>query len=164
MQLPPYQNFPFLFTDKIVLRQVIVSDAKAILDISFYDSKVATSLEEAVEMQNKINLDYLNGNSIHWAIVDKSTNAIAGTLGYYRGFENGIGELGCVLKREFYGKGFMTMAMKLVIEFGLNEIGLKNIVSVTSKDNLKAIQLLKRLNFEIIAIETNEIKFQCKKF
>ena len=164
MQLPPYQNFPFLFTDKIVLRQVIVSDAKAILDISFYDSKVATSLEEAVEIQNKINLDYLNGNSIHWAIVDKSTNAIAGTLGYYRGFENGTGELGCVLKREFYGKGFMTMAMKLVIEFGLNEIGLKNIVSVTSKDNLKAIQLLKRLNFEIIAIETNEIKFQCKKF
>ena len=160
MELPPYDKFPEISSDKIGLRQVIVSDVKAIMDISFYDAKAASTIEEAIEMQNRIDIDYQKGNSIHWAIVDKSTNLIAGTLGYYRGFENGIGELGCVLKREFFGKGFMTMAMKLAIEFGLNEIGLKNIIAVTFRDNIKAIQLLERLNFEVVNNNENELKFQ----
>lgn len=160
MQLPPFEKFPKISSDQIVLRQVIISDAKAIMDISFYDAKPATTVEEAIEMQNRIDLDYQEGNSIHWAIVDRNTNLIAGTLGYYRGFENGVGELGCVLKPEFYGNGFMTMALKLAIEFGLNEIELKNIIAVTSQDNIKAIKLLERLNFKTVADDGGEIKFQ----
>ena len=70
-----------------------------------------------------------------------------GTIGYYRGFENGAGELGCVLKPKFQGKGLMTEAMNLAIDFGINEMELKNIGAITSKDNQPAIQLLQRLNF-----------------
>lgn len=162
MQLPPYKNFPEINSDEIVLRQVYTSDAKVIVDISFYNAKAASTVEEAIEMQNRINLDYQNGNSIHWAIVDKRTNQIAGTLGYYRGFENGTGELGCVLKPEFFGKGFMTIAMKLAIEFGLNEIGLKNIIAITTTDNKKAMQLFIRLGFYEVSTNGNEIKFQLK--
>ena len=162
MHLPPYNKFPEISSSKIVLRQVFVSDAKDILDISFYDSNVATTMEEAIEIQNRIDLDYQNGSSIHWAIVDKNTNLIAGTLGYYRGFENEIGELGCVLKPEFFGKGFMTLAMKLAIEFGRNKIGLKKVIAVTTQDNFKAIELFDRLNFEIVTVNGNEINFQYK--
>lgn len=162
MQLPPYQTFPEISSDKIVLRQVLVSDAASVMAISFYDAKAAMTIEEAVAMQNRIDLDYGNGNSIHWAIVDKNTNSIAGTLGYYRGFENGVGELGCVLKPEFYGKGLMTQAMKLAIDFGLNQMGLKKITAETSTDNQKAIQLLERLNFEKVGIEGEEVNFEYK--
>ena len=70
-----------------------------------------------------------------------------GTVGYYRGFKNGTGELGCVLKPEFQGKGLMTEAMKLAIEFGINEMKLRKIGATTSRENKPAIQLLKRLSF-----------------
>ncbi|REG99469.1 hypothetical protein [Flavobacterium aquicola] len=55
-------------------------------------------------MQNKISLDYQNGNSINWEIANKLTNKIMGTLGYYCGFDKRIGELGCVLNQNFKDK------------------------------------------------------------
>ena len=70
-----------------------------------------------------------------------------GTVGYYRGFQNGASELGCVLKPKFQGKGLMTEAMNLAIDFGIKDMELKNIGAITSKDNQPEIQLLERLNF-----------------
>jgi ribosomal-protein-alanine N-acetyltransferase len=85
--------------------------------------------------------------------VENSTGKIAGTCGYYRGFENATGELGCVLLPQFRGQGFMTMAMQLAIDFGLNNMGLQRIWAITTKQNSQAISLLERLQF----IKTTEI-------
>lgn len=147
MKLPPYSTFPDISGDNILLRQIHTSDIKDIIEISFYDSKQATTIEEAIEMQNKIDQNYLNGNSIHWGIADITTNNIIGTCGYYRGFENGTGELGCVLLPQFRGQGFMTNAMKLAISFGLNNIGINRIIAITTEQNHKAIKLIEGLGF-----------------
>lgn len=61
-------------SDKILLRQVQTSDIIDLIEISFYDSIQATTLQQATEMQAKINKDYFEGNSIHWGIADKLTN------------------------------------------------------------------------------------------
>lgn len=157
----PLLKFPILTSDTIVLREIEPSDIQSIMAISFYDAKVANTIEEATKMQDRIVADYNNGETIHWGIADKTNNEIVGTLGYYRGFKNEIGELGCVLKPEFYGKGFMSKAMKLAIDFGKTDLKLKKIVTITSTDNEKAIQLLKRLNFSMIKkLEYNELEFE----
>lgn len=124
-----------------------MDDINDLIEISFYDAKPALTHKDATEMQDKIIQDYQNGDSIHWAIADKTTNKIVGTVGYYRGFENRTGELGCVLKTEFRGLGYMSKAMKLAIEFGFNEIRLTKIRAITSKDNKNALKLLDRLHF-----------------
>lgn len=105
MRLPPYDKFPCISDDKILLRQIQFSDINDIVEISFYDSIQATALTEAIEMHAKINMDYSNGNSIHWGIADKLTNKIIGTCGYYRGLDKGEGELGCVLLPQYRGQG-----------------------------------------------------------
>lgn len=161
MKLPPYDIFPEINSDTIVLRQVQNEDIKGLVEISFYDSRPALNVEDAIEMQDRINLDYQNGSSIHWGIADKCTNEIIGTLGYYRGFDNGVGELGCVLKPKFRGQGYMTIALKLATEFGLNEIGLTKIIAITSKQNANAIKLLGRLNFiKIAELQEDEVEYQ----
>lgn len=161
MKLPPYDKFPEIISATIVLRQVQSEDIKDLVEISFYDSRPALSVEDAVEMQNKITLDYQNGSSIHWCIADKQTNEIIGTLGYYRGLDKGIGELGCVLKAEFRGRGFMTTAMKLATRFGIKDIGLTKIIAITNKQNDKAIKLLERLNFiKKPGLQEDEIEYQ----
>ncbi len=161
MNLPPYRIFPNISDDKVLLRQIKITDIKDLVEISYYDSVRAKTVQQATEMQAKINKDYFDGNSIHWGIIDIVTNKIVGTCGYYRGFDKGEGELGCVLLPQYRGKGFMTSAMLLAIEFGLNKIGLKRIWAITNQKNKQAIKLLERLNFKKIAdLEDNEIEYQ----
>ena len=164
MSVPPYDKFPSISDDKIMLRQIQFSDINDLIEISFYDAIQATTLKQATEMQTKINEDYTNGNSIHWGIADKLTNRIVGTCGYYRGLDKGEGELGCVLLPQLRGQGYMTSAMLLAIEFGLNRIGLKRIWAITTKQNVKAIKLIEKLNFIKIAdLDNNEVEYELRQ-
>lgn len=163
MKLPPYSIFPTLSGDKISLRQIVADDMDDLIEISFYDAIKATNSEQAAEMQTKINLDYTNGNSIHWGIADNLTNKIIGTCGYYRGLDKGAGELGCILLPKYRGQGFMTSAMQLAIEFGKNMLELNRIWAITAKENEKAIKLLEQLNFTKIAdLDNDEIEYELR--
>jgi len=161
MNLPPYDTFPNLSGDNILLREILHDEIKDIVEISRYDAIPAKNVAEAVEMQEKINQNYKDGQCIHWGIADKTTNAIVGTCGYYRGLVEGEGELGCILLPQFKGQGFMTAAIQLAINFGLNEIGLKRVFAITTHQNGKAIKLLERLGFVKIADkEEGEIEYE----
>lgn len=163
MKLPPYENFPSISNNKISLRQIQFSDINEIIEISFYDATQATTPKQATEMQIKINEDYTDGKSIHWGIEDKLTNKIVGTCGYYRGLDKGEGELGCVLLPQYRGQGYMTWAMLLAIEFGLNDIGLRRIWAVTTKQNEKAIKLIEKLNFiKIAELDDNQVEYELR--
>ena len=163
MKLPPYDIFPNVTADNILLRQITTADIKDLVEISFYDAVQATTVQQATEMQDKINKDYFDGNSIHWGIADKSTNKIVGTCGYYRGLDRGAGELGCVLLPQYRGQGYMTAAMLSAIEFGLNNIGLNRIWAITTKENMNAVKLLERLNFLKVAdLQDNEVEYELK--
>ncbi|MBK8552203.1 MAG: GNAT family N-acetyltransferase [Ignavibacteria bacterium] len=148
MNLPPYDVFPVLTSDNILLREILTADINDIFEISYYDSKQASGAEEALVMLSKIDRNYRDGNSIHWGIADKESNVIMGTCGYYRGFKNKAGELGCVLRSQFRGKGIMTSAMRSAIAFGFNEMLLERVFAITGKDNFKAIKLMERLEFK----------------
>jgi [ribosomal protein S5]-alanine N-acetyltransferase len=161
MNTPPYHDFPNLNNEKVSLRQILDSDVSQLIEISFYDSIQASSLAEAVSMNMKINDDYLNGNSIHWGIIDNHSQQIVGTCGYYRGFENAEGELGCVLLPQFSGRGFMTSAMRLAMDFGIEYMGLIRIKAVTGVQNMSAIRLLERLNFRKVSVtDDTEIEYE----
>ena len=156
---PPYKNFPMLISNQIVLRQVINADANDIIEISYYDVIQASNPNKAIEMQKKINHDYLQGNSIHWGIVDSQSSKLVGTCGYYRGFVSNTGELGYVLKPCFEGRGYMSSALKKAIEFGINIIGLQKIIAITEKSNIKSQNVLKRLNFLPASQQDNYITY-----
>lgn len=164
MQLPPYAYFPTLNGEHVSLRQITPDDIPHIVEISCYDAIRAHSVEQAISMQEKIDLDYNTGNSIHWGIVSNETNQIVGTCGFYRDFKNGAGELGCILLSQHLGKGFMTHAMQLAIDFGLTTMGLTKIYAITTRSNHKAIALLNRLNFKQVAVlEEEQIEFEWRR-
>ncbi|MBU2903902.1 GNAT family N-acetyltransferase [Arenibacter algicola] len=164
MRLPPYDNFPTIYDEKLTLRQIQYSDLKDIIEISFYDSVQAKTMIQVTEMQNKIHQDYLYGSSIHWGIADKLTGKIIGTCGYYRGLCNGEGELGCILLPQYRGQGFMTSALSLAIEFGINNMGLKRIWASTTKQNNNAIKLLERLGFvKMVDLDFNEVEYELRQ-
>ncbi|MCT2406113.1 GNAT family N-acetyltransferase [Chryseobacterium antibioticum] len=163
MKLFQHDYFPHITGDRVSLRQIKDADLDDLIEISFYDAIQAKTVQQAAEMQSKINQDYLDGNSIHWGIVDNITDKIVGTCGYYRGLDKGEGELGCVLLSKYYGKGYMTDGMSLAIDFGLNTLGLKRIWAATGQQNVPARKLLERLNFVQIAEADDEIEYELRQ-
>lgn len=165
LQLPPYDTFPTLHSEGIILRPVRPSDREQLLPISFYEGQQARTAGEAAAMHEKISLDYANGNSIHWAIEDEAAGQLVGTCGYYRGFPGGTGEPGCILLPSFYGRGYMTRAMKAAIGFGRHRIGLQRITAITTRQNSKAIQLLERLGFtRVTGLNDHDVEYQLPPF
>ena len=144
---PPYPVYPEIDNGIIRLQEIQQEDLDALMEISFYDGKAAENLEEARVMDLKIQADYQAGDTVHWGILDLQKQKMVGTCGYYRGFPNGIGELGCVLKTEFRGQGYMTQALKLAIQFGLEQMQLSKIIAITDIQNIEARRLLNRLGF-----------------
>ncbi len=161
---PPYQYFPTLISDEIVLRQITSNDAQEIMEISYYDGIRAINPDEAVEIQKKIDQDYFQGNSIHWGIMDVQNNNLVGTCGYYRGFSNNTGELGYILMPMFEGKGYITKALKQAVDFGLKIIGLQKIIAITETGNIKSQNVLKKLNFLQEEQQDNYITYAYKKY
>lgn len=147
MHLPPYDVFPTILADRIILREIVLSDLDHILEVSFYDGKPAADTAEALVMLQRIERDYHNGDTIHWGIADKNSNIIMGTCGYYRGLRDGAGELGCVLRPAFRGQGIMKEAIQAAIDFGQQQMGLQHVFAITTRQNLKALALVERLGF-----------------
>lgn len=141
------------------MREITDADLSGLVEISYYDGKQAASVLEAREMNERIRKDYEQGNSIHWGIAD-ADDRIVGTCGYYRGFGNDSGELGCVLLPAYRGKGYMTLALQAAIGFGFREARLRSVWAVTSPENAAAIRLLKRLGFRKIEANEGGVRFE----
>lgn len=109
--------------------------------------KAAATLEEGIQMIEKNRKNYREGDSVNWVIEKLDTGELIGFIGYYRGFEHGIGEVGFILKAAFRGQGFMSPCLAIAIEFGLKQMQLKQITAFTKPDNEKSIAVLKRNGF-----------------
>lgn len=147
MTRPPFLLFPTLISPQLLLRQIMPSDLGDIVEISFYNATPAATAAEAWQMQQQIDKDYQQGNSIHWGIALPGSDTIIGTCGFYRGFDGNSGELGCVLKPAFQGYGLMSKALQLAIDFGFSHLRLARITAVTAPINERAVSLLTRLGF-----------------
>jgi [ribosomal protein S5]-alanine N-acetyltransferase len=56
-------------------------------------------------------------------------------------------QIGCQLKREYWGRGFASELTKRVLEFAIHEAGLKEVYGVFEKDNIVSRRLLAKLGF-----------------
>ena len=150
MNLPPFNTFPELHSQKILLRELKQSDIPFLLEILTYDGKVAETLEEGMEITERIHQNYLDGDTVNWVIEELETHEPIGFIGFYRGFENKIGELGFILKSAFRGLGYMSPALRLAAEFGINRMELAQVIAITRKENVKAIGVLELTDFEFL--------------
>jgi ribosomal-protein-alanine N-acetyltransferase len=131
----------------MLLRKHTPADAPHVLDITFFNRIPAKDEHDVLDMFGKIEERYQNGESIQWAIVERSTNIIVGNCGYYRGFADECGEIGYVMKENFRKQGFMSEAVQLIVEFGLREMQLKKVFAVTAAANAASQGVLRKNGF-----------------
>ena len=150
-------SFTELATVRLILRQLKASDDNEIFklrsdeDINQYlDRPKETSIEEARQFITKINNGIKENRSFYWAITFKENPQLIGTICLWNLSEDkNTVELGYELNQKFHGQGIMSEAIKKVIEFAFENIGVTTIEACTHKDNLKSISLLMKNNFSI---------------
>lgn len=144
------RSVPTLIGAGVVLRAVRADDVGAIVPISFYDGRAARDEADAAAMLERIRADVARGESLHWGICVGGSDLVVGTVGFYRGFSDGTGELGYVLSEAFRGSGIMTRAVAAVVAYGLGPLGLSRVEAMTDRDNLASQAVLRRVGFRLV--------------
>ncbi len=161
VNLPPYDKFPVLSFENLILRRMTQEDIAAALPIIYYNGKQAKTETRALEVLKKTDNDYQKGGGINWLITDKKTNAIIGVCGFYRNFQDATGEIGCVVMPEYEGKGLMRKALRLIVEFGIEKMNLQRVIAITKNNNKRAIKLLHAIDFvEVADLEDDKTAYE----
>ncbi len=96
-----------------------------------------------------------------WVLVDKTTNSKLGTCGYHLwNPDKKEVEIGFELMEPYNGKGYMSEAVKAIIEFAKHKMGVERINAIVYFENNKCIQLLERLGFVKVGDEETEFRGQ----
>ncbi len=93
---------------------------------------------------------------ISWAIACEGS--MAGTIGFYRGFKDDVGEIGYMLQRSFQRRGILTETLPAVLAHAYESLGLRMVVAYTEDANEPSLRLLRRQGF--IRTETVDGKYR----
>lgn len=137
---------PTLTTERLTLRARRASDAVAsMLDLCIYEGRFARDEAEGRAMLEQNAEDGRAGNTIHWLIFRGDT--LIGVCGFYRGFADATGEVGYALREAHRGQGFMSEAVRALIRFAGEGLGLRRVIADTAPSNAPSVRLLTRLGF-----------------
>lgn len=112
-----FDVFPELTSERLLLKEIRLSEANQMIEITAYDGQQAENNRDVVRILSQIALDYFNGDGITWGLYLKSTGEFIGNCCFCRGYQNNIAEIGYVLKADFRGHGYMTEAVKQVCAY-----------------------------------------------
>ena len=158
----PAARVPALIGERVTLRAVRVDDVGDVVDISVYDGVPADDHASALAMLRRIEADAARGETAHWGICLTGSDTVIGTIGFYRGFEGGVGEVGYVLRTPFRGRGVMREALALVVAYGFEQLGLSAIQAHTDASNAPSVRLLERLGFEPLHAADARLTFELR--
>ena len=139
-----FSIFPKLKSKRLVLNNISHENAKDFSEFAWRDGKPVKP--EGIPELIQLNEDrYAEKTTINWGIFLGSK--LIGAIGFYRGFENMIGEVGYVLNEKYRNKGITSEALKLVLDFGFNELELEEIRAYTEEKNEPSVRLLEKYGF-----------------
>jgi [ribosomal protein S5]-alanine N-acetyltransferase len=155
----PPSTSPTLTGARVVLRALRPADAATIVDLSFYDGVPASNADDARAMLERVAADQARGETVHWGICLAGGDEVVGTIGFYRGFDGGVGEVGYVLRASQRGRGLMGDALAAVVAYAFGTLGLRAVVATTDAGNAPSIALLRRLGFEGAPLRAGRLGF-----
>ncbi|MBE9179408.1 GNAT family N-acetyltransferase [Oculatella sp. LEGE 06141] len=146
-------EFPLLETEHLILREVNVSDAKAVFQVfsdrevtQYHDLEPPTQVEQVKGLINRWSIRFNSKQGIRWGIAQKTNNVIIGSCGLtYKG--SFLAEVGYELAKPYWRQGIMTEALSAVLEFGFQTDDLNRIQAMVMLNNMASVSLLKKLGF-----------------
>jgi ribosomal-protein-alanine N-acetyltransferase len=148
--------FTPLETERLLLRQFTLDDAHDLFILrkdkqvmQHIDRPLAQSLQDSIDLIEKVNGAFDNNEGITWGITLKENpQNVIGTIGYWRiNKEHHRAEVGYLLHPGFQRKGIMHEAITAVIRYGFDQMKIHSIEANVSPDNEASFKVLERTNF-----------------
>lgn len=149
-------DFPYLETERLILREIVASDAEDVLAIRsdqlamrWYGSDPLVSIQEAHKVIDAYaGWRQLPNPGTRWGIQQKADLRFLGSCGLFkwnRSWKSCV--VGYELASFARGQGFMFEVLSAVLEWGFENMGLNRVEAQVHPENLASIKLLSRLKF-----------------
>ncbi|WP_025562391.1 GNAT family N-acetyltransferase [Psychromonas sp. SP041] len=139
--LRPFQSNDFekayqLFSDPIVMR---------------FSLNGPYSAEKCQIFIDQCMLKSKNNEPSLLAVIDKQTNQLIGSCGFFAQTIQGMAELelGYRLLPHYWGKGLATEAAMAMKSYAFNEMGLTRLISLIETDNIASISVAEKNDFKL---------------
>lgn len=143
---------PQLETDRLILRMWTRKDAPALFAYASNPDVGPNAgwKPHANEGESRMIIDQLFRRNMTWAIVEKETGDIVGSIGFeedkYRPNINSK-EMGYSLAKDRWGRGYMTEAAKRLIRYGFDDLKLVVLMIRTSETNRRSQRVIEKCGF-----------------
>ena len=153
-----FRNYRELQSERLLLREITARDVSDIFEIYsdlevmlYFDDRFAfQDLSEAEQMISGYQNEIRDQNGMRWGIVLKESGKLIGTCGFHAisDYHKRI-ETGYDLNRHYWGKGFMSEALSLIIDHAYTVSDVNRIEAFVETPNTASRALLEKLGFKL---------------
>jgi ribosomal-protein-alanine N-acetyltransferase len=166
-----FTDFPDLTTERLLLRQLTITDDHEIFKLrsdkeinKYLNRETCISIDNARNFINTITETIDKNISLYWAICLRDTDILIGTICLYDfSDEESSCQIGFELLQNYQKQGIMKEAAEKVIDYAFNIIQVQRLDAFFHRGNLSSIKLLEKLSFmnsnKIDEIHTNLISY-----
>lgn len=159
-----FHDLPTLETNRVILRKFTIEDAQdmfeysSVPDVSRYIPwETHKSIDDSYEFLNYILKQYEEGKLAPWAIELKEIHKVVGTIDFVAWFpQHYRAEIGFILSKEHWGKGYIPEVARKVIEFGFENMELNKIKAPCMVENEQSQRVLQKLGMKLEGILKEE--------
>jgi RimJ/RimL family protein N-acetyltransferase len=148
-------------TDRLVIRAWTLDDGEALFEmcrdpevmLHIGTGKPYLSIDDAYRFLNWA-VSYQEGNGFcRWAVMEKESRLIIGSCGFARLESSGEIELGYLLARHAWGKGYATEAARACLRYGFEHLRFAEVVALTDPEHFASQRVLEKLGFTRLGIK-----------
>ncbi|KAB2492676.1 GNAT family N-acetyltransferase [Priestia endophytica] len=164
-------NFPFIETNRLLLREIVKDDANDILKylsdeevMKYYGlapfKTINEALNEILWYQSILN----EQTGIRWGITLKGKDEVIGSCGFLnRVPEHYRTEIGYELSRDYWGHGIASEALEAVIRYGFKYLKFQRVEALVEPPNIPSQKLIEKHGFIREGL-LRDYEFTCGKF
>lgn len=98
------------------------------------------------------------GDWVQLAVAAQGSDALIGDIGLHLSEAGADGEVGFTLQPAFQGRGIATLAVREALQLFFSASSITRVLGITDERNIRSIQLLERIGFELI--ERRQVEFR----
>ena len=145
---------PVLETERLILRPLTMDDLDAVFKWAgdprvnkYMIYPLYKNKEEGIEWLKSL---YQDDDKKDFGFVLKETGELIGSGGIYYHPERGLWSIGYNLAYDYWTRGFTTEAMEKIIEWGRQELGVKEVAATFAVENVGSRRVMEKLGMTFL--------------
>lgn len=150
-----FNPFPLLESERLIFRAITNEDASIIFELrsnpetmKYVPRPLVKDIDGALDHIKMIQEKIISNEGINWAICLKENQKMIGLIGHYKiQPENHRAEIGYMILPEYNNKGYVSEAVKLLLDYGFNTLNLHSIEAIIDPNNIASEKVLQKSGF-----------------